>query len=67
MTAMGLKKPSTGFIQPQDGDLTALNNAQIEVRPRRRCRPRSVSAFHIPPTSQFARICTFIWRKRGQV
>lgn len=61
MTAMGLKKPSTGFIQPQDGDLTALNNAQIEVRPRRRCRPRSVSAFHIPLFT-FARICTFIWR-----
>mmetsp|Transcript_3855 Transcript_3855/g.17751 ORF Transcript_3855/g.17751 Transcript_3855/m.17751 type:complete len:248 (+) Transcript_3855:1758-2501(+) len=31
MTAMGLKKPSTGFIQPQDGDLSALNNAQIEL------------------------------------
>lgn len=38
MTAMGLKKPSAGFIQPPEGDLSALNNAQIEVRPSRRCR-----------------------------
>ena len=38
MTAMGLKKPSAGFIQPPEGDLGALNNAQIEVRPSRRCR-----------------------------
>mmetsp|Transcript_5504 Transcript_5504/g.22628 ORF Transcript_5504/g.22628 Transcript_5504/m.22628 type:complete len:82 (-) Transcript_5504:93-338(-) len=31
MTAMGLKKPSAGFIQPPEGDLGALNNAQIEL------------------------------------
>ncbi|ACO67115.1 predicted protein [Micromonas commoda] len=28
---MGLKKPSAGFIQPPEGDLSALNNAQIEL------------------------------------
>lgn len=30
--ALGLKKPSPGFILRADGSLSALNNAQIEVR-----------------------------------
>ena len=30
--AQGLKKPSQGFILRADGSLSALNNAQIEVR-----------------------------------
>jgi hypothetical protein len=34
VVAAGLKKPSPGFILRADGSLSALNNAQIEVRSR---------------------------------
>ena len=40
VTAAGLRKPSPGFILPADGNLNALNNARIEVRP-----PLSVAGF----------------------
>jgi hypothetical protein len=40
VSAAGLRKPSPGFILPADGNLNALNNARIEVRP-----PVSVAGF----------------------